>query len=56
MIGRWRKLRIDAGLDVVGEGEARGGLLAAEVECLVAVRPVTLCFLVSSLLWGWCLR
>ena len=56
MIGRWRRLRIDAEVDVVKEGEARGGWLAAGVECLVAVRPVTLCLLVNSLLWGWCLR
>ena len=56
MTGRWGSLRIDAEVDVVKEGEARGGWLAAGVECLVAVRPVTLYLLVNNLLWGWCLR
>ena len=56
MIGRWMRLHIDVEVDVVKEGKARGGWLAAEVECLVAVRPVTLCLLVNSLLWGWYLQ
>ena len=54
MIGRWRRLHIDVEVDVVKEGKARGGWLA--VECLVAVRPVTLCLLVNSSLWGWFLQ
>ena len=56
MLVRWRRLRIDVEVDVVKEGKARGGWLAAEVERLVAVRPVTLSLFVNSLLWGWFLQ